>query len=59
MCIGACVHSYDLTVGGYGTTDIKLLNFVVQVIVQGVCVSVCVCIYVSMTYMSVGMGPQA
>ena len=32
-----------LTVGGYGTADIKLLNFVVQVIVQGVCV--CLCVY--------------
>ena len=31
-----------LSVCGYGTTDIKLLNFVVQVIVQGVCV----CLYV-------------
>ena len=55
-----CVCSFIyLYVGGYGTTGIKLLNFVVQVIMQGVCVSVCMCICVSMTYMSVGMGPQA
>ena len=45
------------SVCGYGTTDTKLLNFVVQVIVQGVCVC-CVCICVSMTSLSVGMGPQ-
>ena len=45
-----------LSVGGYGTTDIKLHNFVVPVLVQGVCLFVCV--YVSMNYLSVGMGPQ-
>ena len=32
-----------LSVCGYGTIDIKLFNFVVQVIVQGVCV--CLCVY--------------
>ena len=52
-----CVCSFIcLSVGGYGTTEIKLLNFVVQVLVQGVCLFVCV--YVSMTYLSVVMGPQ-
>ena len=62
VCLGVywCVCSFIyLSVCGYGTTGIKLLNFVVQVIMQGVCVSVCMCICVSMTYMSVGMGPQA
>ena len=46
-----------LSVCGCGTTDIKLLNFVVQVLVYGV--GLFVCVYVSMTYLSVGMGPQA
>ena len=41
---------------GMGPQTYKLLNFVVQVLVQGVCLFVCV--YVSTTYLSVGMGPQ-
>ena len=47
VCLGVywCVCSFIyLYVGGYGTTGIKLLNFVVQVIMQGVCV----CLYVYM-----------
>ena len=35
-----------LSVCGYGTTYIKLFNFVVQVIVQGVCLFVCVYVLV-------------
>ena len=40
-----CVYLFKcLSVGGYETTDRKLSNFVVQVIMQGVCV----CLYVYM-----------
>ena len=51
-CVLVHVFIYMLPVGGYETTDIKLLSFVVQVLVQRVCV------YVSMNYLSVSMGPH-
>ena len=46
-----------LSVGGYGTTDIKLHNF--HVSGSSVGCMFAAWIYVDMTYLSVGMGPQA
>ena len=46
-----------ISVGGYGTTDIKLDNF--HVLGSSVGCMSATCIYVDMTYLSVGMGPQA
>ena len=45
-----------LSVGGYGTTDINLHNFHVSVSSVGCMFAACV--YVDVTYLSVGMGLQ-